>query len=343
MTEKRVGWWLLACCGLVLCILAEGGATRLTHSGLSITQWKPVTGVVPPLTRAQWEAELARYAATPEYEQENVGMSVSQFKSIYWWEYAHRLLARAAGLFFLLPFLYFAAKRRFERSLFPKLAGIAALWGLQGALGWFMVASGLVRQPRVSHLRLTAHLLTACTLYSLMLWTALGLLLPRRPGAPPAPAGLRRLSTMLAALAFVTIGSGGLVAGLRAGFFYNTFPKMAGYWLPPFLFPLKPWPRSALDDALTAQFDHRVLALTLAAGAALLWALTRRAPLEPRAKRAASLLLAAVGLQAALGIATLLLAVPVPLGVAHQANALLVLGAALFARRELGAAAQLPR
>lgn len=331
--NKPVGAWLLACCALVATMVVTGGVTRLTHSGLSIVEWKPVVGVLPPLGGAAWEAEFDKYKSTPEYLQANAGMSLGDFKSIFWMEYFHRLLGRIAGLTFVLPLLWFAFNGKIERSLLPKLAAVALLWALQGALGWYMVASGLVNEPHVSPYRLTAHLLAACFLYTAMFWTALATLLP--PPEKGAGARLRRLSSAMVGLAFVTIASGGLVAGWRAGYSYNTFPKMAGYWIPPFLFEMRPLALNFFANVGTVQFDHRVLALALVACAAALFLAGMNAP--RRARLALQLLLAAAGLQALLGILTLLYHVPVPLGAAHQANALVLLSAALFARRELSA------
>jgi cytochrome c oxidase assembly protein subunit 15 len=331
-----MGLWLLACSGLVWIILVTGGVTRLTHSGLSIVEWKPVVGAVPPLTRGEWEQEFDSYKATPEYLHVNFGMSLETFKSIYLMEFAHRLLGRVAGLVFVGPFLYFLLKGRIRRPLLPRLTGIALLWAFQGALGWYMVASGLVLEPHVSHYRLTAHLLTACVLYALMLSTSLELLRPSERGLnAPRRGGLSALSAVLVALAFVVIASGGLVAGLRAGLAYNTFPLMDGQWIPPYLLALQPAARNFVENLATVQFDHRALAGLLALAVLVLWAAGLRAGLTRRARSSLHLLAGLMALQASLGVATLLYHVPVFLGAAHQGTALLLLGAALLARHEL--------
>lgn len=328
--NKPVGTWLLACCALVAAMVVTGGVTRLTHSGLSIVEWKPVVGVVPPLSEADWTAEFVKYQASPEYKLANAGMSRADFKSIFWMEYFHRLLGRIAGLTFVLPFVFFAATKRLEKDLLPKLGAVALLWALQGFLGWFMVRSGLVNEPHVSPYRLTIHLLAACLLYAAMFQTALSALLP----APEREfrSWLRHLSSMMVALVFVTIASGGLVAGWKAGFSFNTFPTMDGYWLPPSLWELKPFALNFLANLATIQFDHRLLALVLVAGAAALRLAGRAA--APRARLSLNALAVAAGLQALLGVLTLLYRVPVPLAAAHQANALLLLSAALLVRRE---------
>lgn len=322
--------WLLACCALVFAMIVVGGITRLTHSGLSIVEWQPLIGAIPPLDDAQWAAEFAKYKRTPEFKQRNFDMTLAGFKGIFWWEYAHRLLGRAIGIAFLLPLLYFLARRRVRGALAWKLAGIFALGALQGALGWYMVASGLVDDPRVSQFRLTAHLTLAFAIFAAMLWVALGILFPERYGAPR---GLRTLGTAVVVLVFAMVVTGGLVAGIRAGYAYNTFPLMDGHWIPPEILMLKPWWRNLGYNMATVQFDHRVIAWTLAALVPLAWWRVTRTPgLGRQAYWAAHALLAALALQVALGISTLLLKVPVGLGTAHQGGAVVVLACALWLR-----------
>ncbi|MCM2305572.1 MAG: COX15/CtaA family protein [Elusimicrobia bacterium] len=335
--RKSIGIWLLLCSACVWVVLVTGGVTRLTHSGLSIVEWKPVTGVMPPLGAAQWEREFEKYRGSPEFMKVNAGMDLEGFKSIYLMEYSHRLLARGAGLVFVVPFLYFAFKRRLERPLIPKLTGVALLWALQGALGWYMVASGLVNEPRVSQYRLTAHLLAACLLYAVMLSIALEQLRPADAADAAPPRWLSRLSAFLVGLAFVTIGSGGLVAGLRAGLAFNTFPLIGGYWVPPYLFELSPLWRNFFENKLTVQYDHRVLAALLAAAVLAGWLAGLRCRLPRRAMNALHALAAATAVQFTLGAFTLLYRVPVVLGAAHQGTALIVLAAALLLRREAAA------
>ncbi|MEZ5446705.1 MAG: COX15/CtaA family protein [Gammaproteobacteria bacterium] len=324
--------WLLVCCALVFAMIVLGGVTRLTRSGLSIVEWQPIMGAIPPLTELQWETEFEKYRQTPEYLKVNHGMSLAEFKEIFWVEYAHRLLGRTIGVVFIVPFLYFLIRKRIGRELVPKLVGLFVLGGLQGALGWYMVASGLVEDPRVSAYRLTAHLGVAVIIYGYMFLLALDLLYPQ---ARPAPARVRRYALALTALVFVTILAGGFVAGTRAGFAFNTWPLMYGRLVPEGLFALSPWWLNLFENVATVQFNHRLLAYGVVIATVLLWALVRRTAATPRARTAAHLLLAAVALQFGLGIATLLAVVPVPLGAAHQGGALLVLTAALFLNHAL--------
>ena len=334
-SQQSVSAWLLLCCTILFALVVVGGITRLTHSGLSIVEWQPLVGTLPPLSEHAWQETFQKYQQTPEYQKVNLGMSLEAFKGIFWWEYGHRLLGRTIGLIYLVPFLYFLLRKKLDRTRVWQLGAIFVLGALQGALGWYMVKSGLVDNPRVSQYRLTAHLGLAIAIYAAMLWVALGLL-ARREVPPPGPA--RRLwgfSLALTAITFVMSLSGGLVAGIRAGLVYNTFPLMNGYWIPPQLLLLEPWYSNFFENAATVQFDHRLLAWLLAALAPWFWWRSRHVTLTPRARLACDALPAVLLLQLALGIVTLLLAVPVALGAAHQAGALLLLTAALIVNHEL--------
>jgi len=326
--ERAVAIWLLACCALVFAMVVVGGVTRLTHSGLSIVEWQPIVGAVPPLDDEAWREAFGKYQDTPQFRQVNPDMDLDGFKRIFWWEYVHRLLGRFIGAAFLLPLVWFAARGRIPRELTWKLAGIFVLGGLQGAMGWYMVKSGLVDDPRVSQYRLAAHLALALAIYTAMLWIALGLLFQRTREAGP-----RRFAFALAALVFVQAIAGSFVAGIRAGLAYNTFPLMNGHLVPPGMLVIEPWYLNLFSNIATVQFDHRLIAWILAALVPLFWLRTRGA--SPRVRLAASLLLAALALQIALGIATLLAVVPVPLAAAHQAGAILVFTAALLAAHAL--------
>jgi len=328
-SDRAVAAWLLVCCALVFAMVVVGGITRLTHSGLSIVEWQPVAGALPPLDDAQWEEVFGKYRQTPEFRQVNPDMGLPEFKRIFWWEYFHRLLGRLIGAAFLLPLVWFALRGRIARPLMPKLAGIFVLGGLQGAMGWYMVESGLVADPRVSQLRLAAHLGFAFLIYGAMLWIALDLLL-HRAETPAMRGSLRAHAGVFAALVFAMVLSGALVAGTHAGLEYNTFPLMNGGVLPPDGLGMDPWYRNLYDNLATVQFDHRLIAWLLAFLVAWLWLRMRRSDASGRARLAAHLLLAAVALQITLGISTLLLFVPVPLAAAHQAGAVLVFTAALF-------------
>src|SRR5262245_49769098 len=330
---RAVALWLLACAVLVAAMVVVGGVTRLTHSGLSIAEWQPLVGTVPPLSKLDCQALFEKYLATPEYKLVNQGMSLDEFKGIFWLEYVHRLLGRVIGIAFLVPLLWFWWAGRVDRRLGWKLVGIFALGALQGAVGWYMVASGLVDEPRVSHLRLATHLGLAFLILGAMLWVAFALIFPRRvDGAAPGDA---RLAGIMAALVFLQVLAGALVAGIRAGKAYNTFPLMNGHLVPPETLSLDPWWLNFFNNMATVQLDHRLLAWLLLAGVTWLWLRVRRSDAGPRARRGASLLLGLVVVQFALGVATLLLVVPVPLAAAHQGVATLVFAAALYTAHAL--------
>lgn len=323
--------WLLVCCAAIFAMVVLGGVTRLTGSGLSIVRWEPVTGVLPPLSEKAWGQVFELYQESPEYRLKNKGMSVEAFKTIFWFEYAHRLLGRLIGVIFLVPMLYFIARRRVDKPLIPKLALMFVLGGLQGLLGWYMVKSGLVNDPHVSPYRLTAHLGLAFLIYGYMFWVALDLLFPPDPRARaidgPRLGGIAPLLTLFA---FVTALSGGFVAGTRAGFAYNTFPLMDGRWIPEGMLTLDPPWRNFFENVTTVQFDHRLLATVLFIMIPIFWWAAGRQPLAPRVRIGLHVLLVALFAQLALGISTLLLRVPVALGAAHQGGALVLLTAGIF-------------
>ncbi|MGH8682168.1 MAG: COX15/CtaA family protein, partial [Burkholderiales bacterium] len=323
--RPAVAAWLLVCAALVAAMVVVGGITRLTHSGLSIVEWQPLVGTLPPLAEGDWQALFDKYRQTPQYRVVNRGMSLDEFKGIFWWEYVHRLLGRAIGLVFIVPLAWFWWRGRIDRALGWKLVGVFALGGLQGALGWYMVASGLVDEPGVSQLRLAAHLGLAFLILGALVWIGLDLLHPRRRGAP-APA---RLATAVAGLVFVQVLAGALVAGLRAGKAYNTFPLMNGHLVPPETFMLEPWWRNFVNNMATVQLDHRLLAWLLLFLVPWLWLRVRRSGASRPARLGADTLLGLVALQFGLGVATLLAAVPVALAAAHQGVATLVFAAAL--------------
>jgi cytochrome c oxidase assembly protein subunit 15 len=328
--RRAVAVWLLVCCALVFAMIVIGGVTRLTHSGLSITEWQPIVGTLPPLNEAQWSEAFLKYRATPEYREVNPGMTIEAFKPIFWWEYVHRLLGRAIGVAFLLPLLWFIARRRIPPGSASKFFGIFLLGGLQGAMGWYMVQSGLVDDPRVSHLRLTAHLGLAFVILAAMFWTALSLLDPGERTPQARLASLGRFAKTLALLVFVMVLSGGLVAGLHAGFAYNSFPLMSGHLVPPAILAIDPWYLNFFNNVATVQFDHRVIAWTLALLVPLFWWRVRvSAVVSRRARIGANLLLGMLVIQIALGISTLLLMVPLPLAALHQAGAVLLFTASL--------------
>jgi cytochrome c oxidase assembly protein subunit 15 len=354
-----VAAWLFTCCGLIFLMVVVGGVTRLTLSGLSITEWRPVIGVVPPLSVADWAAEFAKYQQIPEYRLVHYGMTLEEFKSIYWWEYAHRLLGRLIGVAFAIPFIWFLLRGRLPRRLVPPLCGILLLGFAQGALGWYMVESGLADRPEVSQYRLVAHLALALAIYAAILWVALGIV-GRAPHPTPLPASgeregpakregegqsgvavsvswvlWRRAGDAVLLLVAVTILAGGFVAGTRAGLVYNTFPLMDGRVVPEGYAELHPFARNWFENVTAVQFDHRLLAIAAAVVVLLVWALGWRAGLSKPVRAALHGLAAVSLLQVALGITTLVLVVPIALAAAHQAGAVLLLTAAIVFRHTL--------
>jgi cytochrome c oxidase assembly protein subunit 15 len=323
--------WLLGVAGLVFVMIIVGGITRLTESGLSITRWDPVTGAIPPLNDADWEAAFALYRDSPQYSQVNRGMTLADFKFIYFWEYIHRLLGRLIGLAFALPLLWFALKRAIPRGYGWKLGALLALGGLQGAVGWWMVASGLVDQPEVSHVRLAVHLLMALAIFGLLIWVAMDLrTLLRSPVARPARVGLTAIWAL--SLLAVQMLFGAYVAGLEAGYAFNTWPLMGDELYPAAAPWMEPFVRNFVDNPILVQFVHRWMAFVAGGVIALLaWQAYRRGH-----AKAAAMLFAAVTLQIALGIATIMSGVQLWLGVAHQGMAALLLAALVVTAHRLG-------
>jgi heme a synthase len=327
---RAVGIWLVAWAILCFVIVLVGGATRLTESGLSITEWKPVTGIVPPHTPAEWAAEFEKYRRIPQYQRLNAGMTLEGFKAIYLWEFWHRIVARLAGLAFAVPFAWFALRRRIPRFARGRIALLLALLAVQGAMGWWMVSSGLSVRTEVSQYRLAAHLGVAFILLGATVWTAADLLEGRRTPHVRSRGRREHLFPCLVALAGITSASGALVAGLRAGRVFNTFPSMAGRVVPPGYAQLDPWWRNPFENHAAVQFDHRVLALTTFLSVVAACLALRRSS-TPRLARRLDFALAAALLQLTLGISALLLRVPVALGVAHQGGAALLLVALVLA------------
>jgi heme a synthase len=328
---RAVALWLLAVAALVFLMVVVGGITRLTESGLSIVRWEPLSGTLPPIGEQAWAAEFAAYKQSPQYQLVNTGMSLDDFKSIYFWEYVHRLLGRIIGLAFALPLAWFAWKRAIPRGFGWKLAALLALGGLQGAIGWWMVASGLVDRPDVSHIRLAVHLLMALTIFATTLWLALDLLrLEGERGARPSrmpTAGIWMLSLLFLQLLF-----GAYVAGLDAGYAYSSWPKMGDHWFPADAPLMEPFLRNFADNPIMVQFVHRWLAFAVAAAALVLASKAWRAG----HRQAAAALAGAVTAQILLGISTLLSGVELWIAASHQAMAVLLVASALVASHRLG-------
>jgi cytochrome c oxidase assembly protein subunit 15 len=314
----KVRLWLYAIAFLVFCMVIVGGATRLTDSGLSITEWRPLLGAIPPLSEADWLSAFEKYKLIPEYQIQNRGMALSEFKFIYWWEWAHRFLGRFIGVAFALPLIYFTLTRRIERTLWPKLLALFILGGAQGALGWYMVSSGLVDRIDVSQYRLAAHLTLAALIFAAIIWAAKGV---RRKRQHPSSSG-DWFAILLVALILLQIAAGGFVAGLDAGQGFATWPKMDGHWIPSGLWVMAPGWKNIFENAMTVQFNHRIIAYVLLLAAVMhAW----RSRTQP-----AAILACAVLAQACLGILTLLLHVPLAAALVHQAGAMIVLALAVW-------------
>ena len=323
-TDRAVALWLYACCAMIFAMVVLGGLTRLTGSGLSMATWRPVTGWLPPLDAAAWESVFALYRETPEFRRVNFWMTVDDFRAIFWLEYLHRLWGRLIGVAFVLPFAWFALRGRISRRLGVALGIALALGAAQGALGWYMVRSGLVDVPEVSHYRLAAHLLLALAVHAWLLWLALGLTRARAARGPHD--GF--LGLVVAGIALTAIW-GAFVAGLDAGHIHPTFPLMDGRLVPAEAFSTAPWTADLTGNPVTVQLVHRWLAIALlAAILALRWR-ARRA--RPRARLAFDLLAGMGLLQAGLGVATLLTGVPLAAAALHQAGAVVLLGLAVYA------------
>ncbi|MGD8742454.1 MAG: COX15/CtaA family protein [Granulosicoccaceae bacterium] len=339
--DRQLAIWLLLVCALIFAMVVLGGVTRLTHSGLSMVDWHPIHGILPPMNEAEWLEEFEQYKQSPEYLKINQhkGMGVEEFKSIFWFEYWHRILGRIIGLAFLLPFLYFLARGKIRQPMVPRFVIMFALGGLQGLLGWYMVKSGLVDKPSVSQYRLTAHLLAAVTIYVFILWHALGLWTSHQiPVSDTRAHGLKKHGLFVTGLIILMIMSGGFVAGTRAGYTFNDFPFMHGSLLPPGGMALEPWWLNFFENLATVQFTHRVLAIVvmLAITAYVIrgW---RNPALASGTRSVFTLLFAMLIIQLTLGITTLIYVVPVHLGASHQAGALLLLTLAVISNHRLRA------
>ena len=332
---RQIGIWLVAVSLLLAFLVLVGGATRLTDSGLSIVEWKPVTGIVPPLSQEQWAAEFEKYKNIPEYEEINYGMSLDEFKTIFWWEWGHRFIARMLGFAFFIPFVFFLIKRRVPKELFPKLLTMFVLGGAQGALGWFMVMSGLSERVDVSQYRLVAHLGLAFFIFAYMLWVAFDLLLPKAEKTAEDVKPLITASYWLCGLVYVQVLLGGFVAGLRAGLIYNDWPWMDGRFVPDGYFFMSPWYLNFFENLASVQFNHRMVAYALTLAAVWMFYALRNVRLSPHAEQARWILLLSVLLQVGLGIWTLMAVVPIWLGVLHQGGALVTFTASLYLTQSL--------
>ena len=321
--HRAIAWWLIGVAALVFIMVVVGGLTRLTESGLSITEWKPVTGALPPMSEEHWQQEFDLYKRIPQYEIMNKGMTLHEFKTIYWWEWSHRFLGRLIGLAFFVPFVFFVATRRVERALVPRLVFLFVLGGMQGVLGWWMVMSGLTDRTEVSQYRLAAHLGLATLIYGALIWTALDLFNGK---STRLLSGLAKAAAAILVLIFLQTILGAFVAGIRAGLIYNTWPLMAGAFIPDGLLAMTPVWHNFFESHLTVQFQHRMTAYLLLLCVTWHWWAARKAA----AAASAGWLLVAMFAQACIGIWTVLWVVPIPLGAAHQAGAMVVFGVAVW-------------
>ncbi len=327
--------WLFAIAGLVFAMVVVGGATRLTGSGLSITEWQPILGVVPPMNQAAWQDAFEKYRHIPEYSQINRGMSIDGFKAIYWWEWTHRLLGRLIGGVFFIPFALFLLRGSIPRAFIPRIAALFVLGGAQGALGWFMVKSGLADRVDVSQYRLAAHLALAVAIAGFAFWLALSIgelqQTEKRKPAQKTPLPVKLGTGILAGLVYLQIIAGAFVAGLKAGHASNTWPLMNGEIIPPGLDAFSPWYLNLFENPLTAQFVHRALAYAIAIFAAGLLVFLWNAGRTGALRLPMLTITATVLIQIALGIATIAYGVPLGVALAHQANAILVFALSLWA------------
>ena len=300
-----------------------GGITRLTNSGLSMVEWRLFMGSIPPLSDADWNETFAKYKAFPEYQHINTEFTLVDFKGIFWWEYIHRILGRMIGIVFLIPFIFFLIRKWLDARLIRQLLLMFFLGGLQGFLGWFMVASGLIDDPHVSHYRLATHLTTAALLLAYIFWVAFGLNTERK--ARDVPVIVRSIAKLLLFLILFQTVYGAFVAGLRAGYIFNTFPKMGDEWIPQAVTSLDPWWSNFTEGMAGVQFIHRCMAFIILTVVGWLWATCSRADLTKVQTIGLWLIIGATLIQFTLGVLTLLLSVPIPVAVMHQVGAMLLL------------------
>ncbi len=325
--RKAVGAWLLTGYVMVIVMVMLGGITRLTQSGLSIVEWNVIMGTLPPAGPQAWQDAFDRYKEFPEFKILNQQMSLDEFKHIFWWEYVHRLWGRIIGIAFIIPYLIFFIRKKLNRPLQRRLWLIFALGALQALIGWYMVQSGLLDVPHVSHYRLVLHLLLAMTISGMLLWTALQVLMP---GDPTPPSLLTKWVKGALLLVIFQIALGGLTAGLKAGFMYNTYPKMGDDWLPESAWMMPSPVMNFLENGVMVQFMHRWAAWLVLAAVLALWFRGRRMKLSPGLRSVIHSAVAVVCVQITLGIWTLLYQIPVPLGVLHQAGAFLLFSVLLL-------------
>ena len=331
LNDKLIARWLFICALVIFGMILLGGVTRLTDSGLSMVEWNPLMGIIPPLSQHDWQELFLKYQQFPEYQEINLGMTIGEFKVIFMYEYLHRVLGRLIGLLFFIPFVYFYFTRRISPQLLPKLLLMLFLGGCQGLMGWYMVKSGLVDVPHVSQYRLTAHLGLAIVIYSFIVWTALGLV----NKTTNQPSGLGKPACILSGLIFLMILSGGLVAGTRAGYAYPTWPLMGDSFIPAGLYSMSPAWLSAFENITTIQFNHRMFAYFIAVFLVVFSVVALRKKLSNKVRIGIYSMLFLLLLQITLGISTLIFYVPIAIAAAHQIGAVALLTATLFVSHSL--------
>ena len=324
--DRQIVGWLMVCAATILSMILLGGVTRLTDSGLSMVDWKPIAGIIPPLTETDWQAMFLKYQQFPEYQKTNFDMTLEEFKPIFMYEYLHRMLGRFIGVLFTIPFLFFLISRRIKPGLTPKLFLLLCLGASQGLLGWYMVQSGLVDDPHVSQYRLTAHLGLAVFIYGFIVWTALDLIALPKYKLPK----FNNFSYAITSMIFLMILSGGLVAGTRAGIPYPTWPLMGDSFIPPGLYSLEPFWLSAFEDMLTIQFNHRIFAYIIIVTVTVFSLKVLKTKVDSSFKTTIFLFLTILATQVILGISTLIFYIPIPIAAAHQICAVILLTASLY-------------
>lgn len=329
-SDKAVVKWLLTGCVLVYIMVVVGCLTRLTHSGLSITDWN-FMGSLPPITQDHWQERFAKYQTSPEFIHKNSGMSMEEFKSIFWWEYIHRMIGRTIGFVFLAGFAYFLIKKKFRKETLPKMLLLFALGGLQGVIGWWMVKSGLVKNPAVSHYRLATHLMSAFTVFAFTFWYALQLIYPKQNAMESDGSKLKGTTIVLFVVLIIQIIYGAFVAGLKAGLFYPTWPKMGDSWFPTDTIMVEEsLIRNLLETGAGVQFMHRTIAVIVVICVAVLWNRSNKLNLTKQQNLGITLLIYGVTAQFILGVYTLLYQVPVALGVLHQTGAFFLFTVSIY-------------
>ena len=327
--DRPIIIWLLVIVLMIFGTIMIGGITRLTESGLSMVDWRPLMGIIPPTNEADWNKVFEMYKQYPEYQKLNYNITLSEFKSIFFWEYGHRMFGRMIGLFMLLPWLFFSIRKRLDRKFNLKMLALFILLVAQGVLGWYMVQSGLIDKPQVSHYRLAAHLLLALALLGATLWQALNLIRGESTAIGRSQPRLRQIALGFTVLISLQIFYGAIVAGLNAGLGYNTFPLMAGHLVPPRMFMLEPLWLNLLDNHITVQFLHRTFGWLILFSAAGIWLYARKLPLSLKQSHSIKVITGLVTLQFILGVLTLIYVMPLGLAIAHQAVAAILFASAI--------------